>query len=354
MGVQITIDYSWIWIFLIITGTFTFGLLPVIAPERSFLVYLATGIFSSFIFFASVLFHELSHTLIARKNKVPISKITLFFFGGASNLEDEPPTAISELKMAVAGPLASIFLGIVFLAINFVFAGYGIYNIVLAAIGSLGIINIFLAVFNLLPGFPLDGGRILRALFWLANKDMMKSTKIAVAAGKVIASLIIVLGVAEIILYSRISGFWYVLIGWFLFRSANASLEQAIVLPKLRQIKVSEIMDRNSFLDSNMNLYELFELMRNVKRRFFLVRNNKSIAGLLLAGELNFSETNLNRKIYEYLKPLDKYQIVKSSDTALSALNKMGREEVALVNDGNGINGLISSDDFINFFNQNR
>ena len=162
-GIEISVDYSWFWIFLLVTWSFAMAFGPLI-PEASVIKSAGIGLFASVFFFSSVIAHEISHTLVARRNGLPVRKITLFLFGGVSSLAKEPPSPWVELKMAAAGPIASLVIGIVLLLTAYTLQPTE--NIFRLVIEGMGLINILLAVFNLLPGFPLDGGRILRAMIW--------------------------------------------------------------------------------------------------------------------------------------------------------------------------------------------
>ncbi|MEK9156431.1 MAG: site-2 protease family protein [Patescibacteria group bacterium] len=240
-GIEITLDYSWFWIFLLVTWSFAAGLFPFLAPGRPALTYWFVAILATLLFFGSVVVHELSHTLVARANNLPIGKITLFVFGGVSRLSEEPDSPGTEIKMALAGPLASLVAGTVFLSLGFLLSRAGFNSLLMVLFRAVGSINLALAFFNLLPGFPLDGGRVLRGLVWYSTGDLLRSTRVASIAGRVVAWGIIIFGLFQFLTLGFLSGIWLMLIGFFLRQAAIASYEQTVIYLGLRRVPVSRI-----------------------------------------------------------------------------------------------------------------
>ena len=198
------------------------------------------------LFFGSVLVHELSHALVARRNGVNVSQISLFIFGGVASLDEEAPSAKAEGLIAVAGPLASALWRRAFFGIASI-AGRldgDLPDIVFWTCNWLGLSNLALAVFNLIPGFPMDGGRILRAILWGITKDFMRATRIASVFGRVIGQLVIVGGLFWSLQGDVIDGIWLVLIGWFLSRAATMSYKQAALERLVEGIHVGDVMER--------------------------------------------------------------------------------------------------------------
>src|SRR5262249_25123012 len=207
-GINIHIDASWILIFLLVTWSLASGLLPAWHPGWSVVMRWALALVAATLFFISILLHELSHSIVAKAYGLPVRRITLFLFGGVSNIEREPPTPKTEFLMAVVGPITSILLGMIFLALAAFSAAtsnitgqdpqavarpFGPATTFLAWLGP---INILLGLFNLIPGFPLDGGRILRAALWSATKDLRKATAWAAGVGRLTGWMFIAAGVA--------------------------------------------------------------------------------------------------------------------------------------------------------------
>jgi Zn-dependent protease len=199
------------------------------------------------LFFVSVLIHELAHALVARRRGVNVSQITLFLFGGAAALEKDPPTASTEALVAAAGPVSSAVLGALFIA------GSVVFQDVPGQLGQvgvwtcrwLGVSNFALAAFNIIPGFPMDGGRLLRAGVWGLTKDFMRATRVASIVGRIIGQLVIVGGLWISLEGDVISGVWMVLIGWFLNRAAAVSWRQAVVERLVEGIVVGDVMESN-------------------------------------------------------------------------------------------------------------
>ncbi|MDA8086811.1 MAG: site-2 protease family protein, partial [Nitrospiraceae bacterium] len=204
-GIQISIDFSWFIIFFLLLWSLSAGYFPRAFPRESATVYWAAGFAATILFFASVLIHELSHSLVAIRHGLSIPSITLFIFGGVSQLSEEAKDPGSELKIAIAGPMSSIVLAGVFYALQALASGSS-YPIIGAVMGYLAVINGALAVFNLIPGFPLDGGRVLRAIYWKKKGSLPKATRLASDIGKIVAVILIIFGGLQVLGGALISG----------------------------------------------------------------------------------------------------------------------------------------------------
>jgi Zn-dependent protease len=239
-GIEIRLDYSWFFIFLLVLVSLAAGYFPREHPNLSRLSYWTAGAFATLLFFASVLLHELSHAWMARASGIRVSGITLFLFGGASELADEPSRPSSELRVAIVGPLTSFALAVVFWVVHLALqpmasplsAGVALY---------LAWINAALGIFNLLPGLPLDGGRILRALAWWRTGSLRRATRLAATAGRGVALGLMVLGGFQIFAGALIGGLWLVLIGLFLRRTAEAGYQNLIILQSLEDVRVRDV-----------------------------------------------------------------------------------------------------------------
>jgi Zn-dependent protease len=263
-GINIHIDWSWVLIFLLVTWSLAAGLFPAWHPDWSLALRWGVAVAASLLFFASILLHELSHSLVAKARGLPVRRITLFLFGGVSNIEREPPTPKTEFLVAVVGPITSILLGMIFLALAAFSAANS--NItggdpqavarqlgpVTTLLAWLGPINILLGLFNLIPGFPLDGGRILRAALWSATKNLRKATAWAAGIGRLTGWMFIAAGIAmglgahlPIFGTGLFSGLWLILIGWFLNSAAVSSYRQTVVRDLLEAVPVFRLMRLN-------------------------------------------------------------------------------------------------------------
>jgi len=244
-GIEISVHYTWLFIFVLIAYTLAVGYFPNKVKGLDFTVYLSTSVVSAFLLFVSVLFHELSHSLIAKKEKLKVDKIVLFLFGGVSQIEEEPKSAKDEFKIAVVGPLSSLFLAIVFGLLWIFVMGISKAEVISAVLEYLALINFMLFAFNLLPGFPLDGGRILRAYFWNKTKNLAKATAIASTTGKALGLFLILLGAFEAITGYLIGGVWMIFIGLFLRQAAESSYQRVLIMDILSGMKVKELMTPN-------------------------------------------------------------------------------------------------------------
>jgi Zn-dependent protease len=272
-GIQIGVHASWFVIFFIITYSFAAGELPRTYHGWQPALYWVVGASISLLFFASVLAHELSHALVARSFGLRVRDITLFIFGGAASLEDEAKRPRDEAVMAGAGPVASLVLGAVLSGIAVVVP----QPQVSAIAGWLGFINVWLGIFNLIPGFPMDGGRILRAILWKVRGDRYAATRNAATVGRAFGYLLIAIGVYLILQTDNpFNGIWLALIGWFLSNAAEASVAQLSVERSLRGVKVRDVMEADPpSVGPNERVADLVnERMMRAGQRSFLVRHD--------------------------------------------------------------------------------
>ena len=241
-GFEVKLNATWLLLGLLITWTLAAGLFPLDYPGLSRETYWWMGVAGALGVLFSIVFHELSHSLVARRYGLPIRGITLFIFGGVAEMEDEPVTPRVEFLMAIAGPLASLLLAIVFLQFELLATTLGWHTAVVGVSHYLGILNAVLAVFNLVPAFPLDGGRVLRAALWHWQQDLRRATRIASLIGAGFGVLLMVLGVVTFIGGNFIGGMWWFLIGAFLRGAARGAWMQLLVRQLLRDKPVREFM----------------------------------------------------------------------------------------------------------------
>ncbi len=243
-GVQVEIDYSWIVIAILVWWSLSAGYFPGKYPGHSFADYWTVGAIGTVLFFASVLGHELSHAAIGNRLGEKVSSITLFIFGGMAHLSGEPKTAGDEFKIAAIGPVSSIVIGAIFWTIAGSLGALHAPALWVALFSYLAFINVALAVFNLLPGFPLDGGRILRAILWHFWGDFRRATAAAADWGNTIAWGLIALGALEIFGGGLVGGIWMIFIGLFLRGAANASYQSVVIEQMLGRATVADLMIR--------------------------------------------------------------------------------------------------------------
>jgi Zn-dependent protease len=316
LGIPIFIDFSWILVFGLIAFTIS-GNFATQHPNWTSTQTWTVGILTTLLFFASVVFHELAHSVVAQAYKIKVLSITLFIFGGLARISREPSKAIQEFNIAVAGPLASGFLAALFFSLPLFFPG----KPMLGALATyLWKTNLSLAIFNLLPGFPLDGGRIFRAMVWGATKDFVRATQVAGTSGKMIASAMIIVGIGSIasehmaallavVGLGRWDGAWFVLIGWYLLNAAQASLTQVTIRGALAGLSATDVMSHEvPTIPANMSLEEYSNEVLRTGRRMHIVTMDDRLVGLMNVAALNKvsrDEWNLN-SVQAVMVPRDK------------------------------------------------
>lgn len=240
MGFDIKVDATWIFLAVLVTWSLAVGYFPEQHPDLAPFTYWAMGILGAIGLFASIILHELGHSVVARHYGIPIRDITLFIFGGVASMEDEPPSAKSEFFMAIAGPLVSMVLCVVFLLVD---ATPLLERVpALEVLGWIGMINGMLAIFNLIPAFPLDGGRVLRALLWAYKSNLRTATRIAATIGSLFGYFLIFVGILEIISGLLISGIWSLMLGLFMRTASQMSYRQVLFRNALEGERVRRFM----------------------------------------------------------------------------------------------------------------
>lgn len=244
-GIPLGLDYSWFLIFGLLTWSLATNYYPARYADWTTALYWTLGALTTILLFGSVLLHEFGHALVAKGFNIPVRRIRLMVFGGVAELEDESPTALSEFLIAIAGPLVSLFTAAAAAAAWLVLGMVGGLQPVVALVGYLAFVNLMLAVFNLIPGFPLDGGRVLRAIIWGVSGDMRRSTLTAAKVGRVISFGFIGVGALEILTGSLSSGLWTIFIGIFLQGAARSEVQALRVRDLLSGRTAAQLMTRS-------------------------------------------------------------------------------------------------------------
>lgn len=242
MGIPVRIHYTLWLVFILIAWSLAYGYMPRQYPGLDVVTYWAIGIASVIVLFASVLIHELSHSYIAKKNGLPIARITLFFFGGVSEMTGEPQDAGLEVRMAAAGPLMSLLIAGVLGALWYISELANVPIPVIATLGYGALINAALAAFNLVPAFPLDGGRVFRGSLWKRSGNLIGATSTATRVSEALSLLFMLGGFVAIIFGDFVDGIWIVVLGWFIKSGAETSLRQTLVGEALSGVTVGNIM----------------------------------------------------------------------------------------------------------------
>ena len=238
-GIDIGVHYSWFFIFLLVTWSLAAGYFPQKYPNGEMTAYWIMGALTAVLLFVSVLIHEMAHSMVARAKGMQVNSITLFLLGGVSNLQEEPKQPGAEFFMAIVGPLTSLVLAVIFWGLSRILNPGSISG---ALAGYLAQINLILAIFNLLPGFPLDGGRVLRSIIWASTGSLSKATNAAALVGRFIGWGLITYGVILALTGYVFNGLWLAFIGWFLSSTADANRRDVTLREHFSNIKVKEVM----------------------------------------------------------------------------------------------------------------
>ena len=334
-GVEIGLHYSWFIVAALIMLSLS-GHFRTVNPQWSSGLTWSLAAISALFFFASIVVHELSHAAVANARGMPVKSITLFALGGVANVEAESADAKSEFWMAIVGPISSAVIGLFFLGIARA-AGWqpasGTPPAPLwAGLVWLGYINVSLALFNMIPGYPLDGGRVLRSIIWTINGDRTQATKLASTIGQIIAAVFVVSGLFQFFYRGGGGGLWLAFIGWFLADAAAASRASVEVAATLGHVRVVDLMSQDCpTVDGNVNLRTFAEdyLLRSGRRCFVDVRNGREL-GLITIKELKGipRERWPFTTVADVVYPVDKLQTISPDTSIVEALETMAREDL--------------------------
>ncbi|MCC6964992.1 MAG: site-2 protease family protein [Nitrospira sp.] len=328
-GIDVGVHYSW----FIILFLLTFSLTARFASEHphwTLAEHYAVGVATSLLYFLSILLHELAHSFVALAKGIPVRAITLFVFGGVAQIGREPDRPLTEFQIAVAGPVASALLSFGFWIIASVAGDQ--FERVGALAGWLSSINLVLALFNLVPGFPLDGGRIFRAALWQMSGSLSTATRIAAGTGQAVGYAFIFFGIWTGFTGTWFSGLWMAFIGWFLLNAAQESVVQVSIRSVLSGLKAEDVMSRESpVVSGDRSLADLVEReILRTGRRCFLVSFDSRIEGLVTMHEVKgVPRDQWNRTtIREVMTPLAMMQVVAPDTPVLTILQVMEREDI--------------------------
>jgi Zn-dependent protease/predicted transcriptional regulator len=355
-GIEIGLHYSWLLIAVLIATSLA-GHFSEAHPDWTGTTIWVTAIMTALLFFTAIILHELSHAAVARLKGLPVRSITLFALGGVAQIGRESADAKTEFWMGIAGPIMSALIGVVCFGIASLLGWTFLVEPatpVTAMLVWLGYINIGLAIFNMVPGFPMDGGRVLRAIIWWVTGDATRATRTAAAAGQVIGYGFIVLGVLRFFGGAGIGGLWMAFIGWFLLSAAQATTAQAEFTERLRGVRVADLMTRDCTpVDGNTNLQTFVqEFLLRMGRRCFLVMEQDQLRGLVTLNEVKAIPQPRwpYTTIGDVMIPLEHLRTVNPDTPVNEALEIIGRENIhqlPVVSNGR-VEGMISRDQIVN------
>lgn len=356
-GIEVGVHYSWFVILALITWSLAAGFLPDRYEGWSQVAYWGTAIVAALLLFGSVLVHELAHSLVARARGFPVEGITLFILGGVSNLKAEARGPKDEFVISVAGPLTSLVLAAIFWL---VLVPVGDRDSPLAAVLTyLALVNVLLALFNLLPAFPLDGGRVLRSIIWGATHSLSRATSVAARVGQVAGYLLIAAGVFEVLQGNFLGGLWIAFVGWFLQGAASTSLREMETEASLKGILVEDVMERDPLtIGPDVSIQDaVFEFFLGRGRRALPVVEGNRLMGILTLTDVKSvpQQQWSEKKVRDEMTPVPLKSLAPKDELA-QALVLLGQDSLnqAPVVDGGQLVGLLSRADIIQYLHSRR
>ncbi len=363
--IPIRLHFSLILVFFLIAWTLAYSFMPQYTPGMNQINYWIMSLTGTIILFLSVLIHELSHSIVAKSYGIRVRQIMLFIFGGVSDIEEEPKEFKKEFKMAIAGPAVSLVLSAIFAIFWWItsiltttsFDDFSktVLTMTNGILFYSSILNLILGIFNLVPAFPMDGGRILRSLLFSRNKNYDKSTRIAVRIGVIMSYVFFGFGILTILSGSFVSGLWIILIGWFLQNGAQSYLYQYDIMKILSKVRLEELMKTNIIsvpqdITVNTILRNYFNIY--MKSSFPVTKLNYEIVGIVtLKRCLNVPEIERDTTIVRnIMSPKSEIKLLNVNDTAekaLSVMIKENQDKIFVCNDIDIVEGVVSKTDII-------
>jgi len=353
-GIEIGIHYTWLLAIFIFTWLLGQGYFPTSYPGWKPYFYWIAGFLATFLLFISVLIHELAHSLVAKSRGLPVSSITLFILGGVSNLTEEPEKPGLEFVMAIVGPGTSLILAGIFWGIWYLLGNQAIF--IKAIIGYMALANALLAGFNLLPGFPLDGGRVFRSILWRTTGNLIKATNIAAIVGRVFGWGFMALGVwfAFFVMGGFLNGIWFIFIGWFLNNAADNSRYEATLREHLTGVQVGQVMEKD--VESVTPDTTVSDLVQTVfiqrRKRAIPVTSGDNLVGVVTISDIKgvpqerWQITPVSRVMHR-----DPIHSVKSEDdlnAAMKLITQYDLNQIPILNQGKLV-GILTRADIINY-----
>ncbi len=357
-GISIYINVSWFIILVLLTWSLATGWFPIFYPGWTATTYWVISLVSALLLFVSVLLHELAHSLVARARGLSVKNITLFIFGGVSNIEQEPTSPGVEFQMAVVGPVVSLLIGLLAYLLQLPFGGSK--SPIVAILAYLAVTNVLLGIFNLIPGFPLDGGRVLRSIIWKVTGSLQRATRIVTIVGQIIAYLFILWGIWQFFGGNILNGIWIGFIGWFLLSAAQSANSQVMLQSMFRGVTVSDVMNTNLVtVPANISLQRLVdEYFLPGGLRSALVMQADQLAGLITLSDIRHVPRDqwAQVPVGHAMIPLERLHVVSPQQSLNDVLPLMaGRDvnQLPVVQNGRLV-GILSRDAIVRFLEVRR
>ena len=353
IGIPVRIHYTLWLVLLLIAWSLAEGYMPQHYPGLGASTYWAIGIVSAIILFVSVFLHELSHSYIAKKNGLPIKRITLFFFGGVSEMSEEPKDPALEVRMAAAGPLTSFLIAIVLGAFWFLTMLVSGPVPVIATLYYAALLNGVLGAFNLIPAFPLDGGRVLRGTLWNRSKNLLSATTNATRASEAISLLMMAVGLFFVVFGDFINGLWIIFLGWFIRSGAETSLRQTRLTESLAGVRVGDIMTRELLsVSPDASVQQLVSdyFLVHPHGGYPVVSNGKLLGVVTMSSVRSIPREKRDfERVSQAMVPFERTITVNPTISAIDALQIMAKNGIGrlVVMDGERIAGMVTRGDLM-------
>lgn len=352
-GIPILLDYSWFIIFFLIAFTVGFVSIPVAYPNLSLIEDLVIGVVSAILLFVSILVHELAHSILAKRNGLNIKQITLFLFGGVSEIEETSINPSLELRVAAVGPLTSVVIAVIAFLAWYASQVENLTPLITAPLQYTAFVNGIVAAFNLIPAFPMDGGRILRSVLWSRNNDIMRATRTASTVGRGFAYALMISGIGLVVFGFFVDGLWFVLIGWFISNASKSALAYTAVQEDLRKLRAFELMTRNvDSVSPETSLEELSQTAFQRKQSGFPVLSRGELVGYVSNDDLKRVKRELwtTTRAEEIMVRREKLVTMKGyevAEKAFTMMNSNKTDKIFVVDDKNLLLGIITRSDII-------
>lgn len=355
LGFSVGIDLTWILLAVLVTWSLATGLFPHYFSGMNTSTYWWMGIGGALGLFVSIVFHEFCHSVVARRFGMPMKGITLFIFGGVAEMSEEPPSPKSEFLMAIAGPISSVVLGGILYGFSQVGRYAGGPEPIIAVLLYLALLNVILAVFNMIPAFPLDGGRVLRSILWSVKGDLRWATRIASAFGSGFGLLLVVLGAMSFFAGNVVGGVWYFLIGWFIRNASQMSYKQVLVRNALGGDKIDRFMQRDPVtVAPGTSVHDLVnDYFYRFHYKMFPVANGDGLIGCVTPKQVKEMprEQWADHQVEELAVPCSEENTISPHADAMKALatmNQTGNSRLLVV-DNNQLVGIVTLKDMLKF-----